>query len=38
LAAHNPEINWETGVTPDSRLGNKSGIFHHNNENNQLKR
>jgi len=25
-------------VTPDSHLGNKSDIFHHNNENNQLKR
>jgi len=26
------------GVTPDSCLGNKSDIFHHNNKNNQLKR
>jgi len=25
-------------VTLDSRLGNKSDIFHHNNENNQLER
>jgi len=25
-------------VTPDSCLGNKSDIFHHNNENNQLER
>ena len=28
----------EAGVTPDSCLDNKSDIFHHNNENNQLKR
>ena len=26
------------GVTPDSCLGNKSNIFHHNNKNNQLER
>jgi len=25
-------------VMPDSHLGNKSGIFHYNNENNQLKK
>jgi len=25
-------------VMPDSCLGNKSDIFHHNNENNQLKK
>jgi len=26
------------GIMPDSHLGNKSDIFHHNNKNNQLKR
>ena len=28
----------EDVVMPDSHLGNKSDIFYHNNENNQLKR
>jgi len=31
------EAAGEPGVTPNSYLGNKSGNFHLNNENNQLK-
>ena len=30
----NPHRHIGTGVMPDSHLGNKSNIFHHNHENN----
>jgi len=38
LAVHNPEINWETGVTLYKCLGKISDNLHLNNENNQLER
>jgi len=31
-------ISISHNVTPDSHLGNKSDIFHHNHKNNQLER
>jgi len=38
LSWRKTSIPDESGVTLDSHLGNKSDIFHHNHENNQLKR
>jgi len=32
------DVNVNSAITPDSCLGNKSNIFHHNNKNNQLER
>jgi len=38
LTSQLPNVIPVVVVTPDSHLGNKSDIFHHNNKNNQLER